>query len=109
ALKLFDFALARDGKVQLKTIDQPQSEFESLAAVFEQALKHEQRVTGQINALYELCFQQKAFAEMTELQWFLTEQVEEEKIAREIGAKLRFVKNDPAAILDMDRALRGRT
>jgi len=108
ALKLFDFVLARDGNVQLKTIDQPQSEFESLAAVFEQALKHEQRVTGQINSLYELCFQEKAFAEMTELQWFLTEQVEEEKISREIVAKFRLVKSDPSALLDLDRDLGSR-
>jgi ferritin len=77
ALKLFDFALARDGAVDLKTIDQPKASFDSLAEVFEQALAHEKRVTQQINALYELCFQEKAFAEMTELQWFLTEQVEE--------------------------------
>jgi ferritin len=108
ALKLFDFVLARNGNVQLKTIDQPQAEFESLAAVFEQALKHEQRVTIQINALYELCFQEKAFAEMTELQWFLTEQVEEEKVSREIVAKFRLVKSDPSALLDLDRELGSR-
>src|SRR4029450_1025826 len=64
ALKLFDFILARDGKVDLKRIDPPKSEFESLGAVFDQALKHEQRVTAQINSLYELCFTEKAFAEM---------------------------------------------
>jgi ferritin len=109
ALKLFDFALARDGAVDLKTIDQPKASFDSLAEVFEQALAHEKRVTQQINALYELCFQEKAFAEMTELQWFLTEQVEEEKIAREIVAKFRLVKSDPAAILDLDRELASRT
>ena len=63
----------------------------------------------QINALYELCFKEKAFAEMTELQWFLTEQVEEEKTAREIVAKFRMIKNDPAAMLDMDRELGART
>jgi ferritin len=108
ALKLFDFVLARDGKVDLKTIDQPKSDFESLGAVFEQTLKNEQRVTGQINALYELCFKEKAFAEMTELQWFLTEQVEEEKTAREIVAKFRFVKNDAPALLDIDRELGSR-
>jgi len=108
ALKLYDFVLARDGKVQLKSIDQPKAEFESLAAVFEQALKHEQRVTVQINTLYELCFQEKAFAEMTELQWFLTEQVEEEKIAREIVAKFRLVKIDPSGLLDLDRELGSR-
>ena len=109
ALKLFDFALARDGTVVLRTIDKPKSSFDSLGEVFEQALAHEQRVTQQINALYELCFREKAFAEMTELQWFLTEQVEEEKIAREIVAKFRLVKADPAAILDLDRELAART
>jgi ferritin len=109
ALKLFDFVLARDGAVDLKTIDQPKASFDSLAEVFEQALTHEQGVTRQINALYELCFTEKAFAEMTELQWFLTEQVEEEKTAREIVAKFRLVKNDPAAILDLDRELATRT
>ncbi len=108
-LKLFDFVLARDGAVELKAIDRPNVGFESLAAVFEKALEHEQRVTTQINALYELCFTEKAFAEMTELQWFLTEQVEEEKLAREIVAKFRLVKNDPAAILDLDRELGARS
>jgi len=73
--------------------------------VFEQALKQEMRVTAQINSLYELCFQSKAFAEMTELQWFLTEQVEEEKTAREIVAKFRLVGDDPGSLLDLDREL----
>jgi ferritin len=107
-LKLFNFVLARDGQVQLHRIDEPQAAFDSLAAVFEQALAHEKRVTTQINGLYELCFTEKAFAEMTELQWFLTEQVEEEKSAREIVAKFHLVKNDPAAILDLDRELGAR-
>jgi ferritin len=108
-LKLFDFVLARDGAVDLKAIERPSTAFNSLPAVFEQALLHEQQVTVQINALYELCFREKAFAEMAELQWFLTEQVEEEKVAREIVAKFRLVKDDPAAILDMDRELGTRT
>jgi ferritin len=108
-MKLFDFVLARDGDVQLHTIDQPKAAFESLAAVFEQALANEKKVTSEINALYELCFREKAFAEMTELQWFLTEQVEEEKVAREIVAKFHLVKNDPAAILDLDRELGARS
>ena len=108
-MKLFDFVLARDGAVELKAIDRPNVAFESLAAVFEKALENEQKVTVQINSLYELCFKEKAFAEMTELQWCLTEQVEEEKSAREIVAKFRLVKNDPAAILDMDRELGSRT
>jgi ferritin len=108
-MKLFTFVLARDGVVELKAIPQPRVSFDSLPAVFEQALEHEQNVTIEINSLYELCFSEKAFAEMTELQWFLTEQVEEEKVAREIVAKFRLIRNDPAAILDMDRELGSRT
>ena len=107
-LKLFNFVLARDGAVDLKAIDQPKTSFDSLRAVFEAALAHEQKVTQQINALYGLCFGQKAFAEMAELQWFLTEQVEEEKVAREIVAKFHLVKDDGAAILDLDRELGAR-
>ena len=108
AMKLFDFVLARDGAVELKALAQPTVTFESLPAVFEQTLAHEQAVTAQINGLYELCFTEKAFAEMTELQWFLTEQVEEEKTARQIVAKFRLIKGDPAAILDIDRELGAR-
>jgi len=108
-MKLFAFVLARNGVVELTTIQQPEREFESFGEVFESALRQEQMVTEQINSLYELAFKSKAFAEMTELQWFLTEQVEEEKTAREIVAKFRFVKNDPAAMLDMDRELGSRS
>ena len=108
-LKLFDFVLARDGAVELKTIEKPKGSFESLGAVFEHALAQEKRVTQEINSLYELCFKEKAFAEMTELQWFLTEQVEEEKTARDIVAKFKLVKNDAAALLDIDRELASRT
>jgi ferritin len=109
AMKLFDFVLARDGAVELKALAQPGVSFDSLIAVFEQALENEQKVTLQINALYELCFTEKAFAEMTELQWFLTEQVEEEKTMREIVGRFRLVKSDPAAMLDMDRDLAARS
>ena len=109
AMKLFDFVLARDGAIELKGLPQPRGSFDSLIAVFEQALENEQKVTLQINSLYELCFTEKAFAEMTELQWFLTEQVEEEKTMREIVAKFRLVRSDPAAILDMDRDLASRS
>jgi ferritin len=109
AMKLFNFVLARDGAVELKAIAEPRQSFKTLGAVFETGLAHEQKVTVQINGLYELCFKEKAFAEMTELQWFLTEQVEEEKTAREIVAKFKMIKNDPAALLDMDRELGARS
>ena len=108
AMKLFDFVLARQGKVELKAMAKPAGAFKSVLAVFESALKQEQEVGRQIDRLYELAFKEKAFAALVELQWFITEQVEEEKTAREIVAKFQMVKDDPASMLDLDRELGAR-
>lgn len=108
AMKLLDFLLARDGAVHLQAIEEPAVEFDSIAEVFEQALRQEEDVSRQIDNLYELAFNEKAFAAMVELQWFLTEQVEEEKTAREIVAKFLLIGSDPASLLDMDRELGSR-
>jgi ferritin len=109
ALKLFDFLLARNCDVDLMAIQAPRYPYSSLLDVFERGLQQEQEVSGQIDALYEIAFQEKAFAAVAELQWFLTEQVEEEKTAREIVTKLQMVGDDPASLLDMDRELGART
>jgi ferritin len=109
AMKLFDFVLARDRSVDLLAIERPKSEFNSVAEVFERALQQEQEVSRQIDNLYETAFTEKAFAAVAELQWFLTEQVEEEKTAREIVAKFKMVGADPASLLDLDRELGSRT
>src|SRR5262245_16812584 len=109
AMKLFDFMLARDHNVELHAIDRPRLSFSSVAEVFHRALEQEQEVSRQIDTLYEIAFTEKAFAAVAELQWFLTEQVEEEKTAREIVAKFDLVGNDPASLLDLDRELGGRT
>jgi ferritin len=109
AMKLLDFMLARDEKVDLKPLAEPRQSFSSLADVFEKALAQEQDVSGQIDSLYETAFKEKAFAAVAELQWFLTEQVEEEKVGREIVAKFKLIGNDPPSILDMDRELGART
>ena len=105
AMKLFDFVLARDRNVELIAIDRPKSDFKSVAEVFERALQQEQEVSKQIDNLYETAFNEKAFAAVAELQWFLTEQVEEEKTAREIVAKFKMVGDDPSSLLDLDREL----
>ncbi len=105
ALRLHDFLLARNARVVMKPIAQPTVDFESVASVFEMALAQEQEVTAQIDKLYELAFKEKAFAALVELEWFITEQVEEEKTAREIVHKFKLVKDDPASLLDLDREL----
>jgi ferritin len=109
AMKLLDFLLARDCNAELRPIDNPQLTFASLLDVFERGLEQEQQVSKQIDSLYEIAFTEKAFAAVAELQWFLTEQVEEEKTGREIVTKLKMVGNDPASLLDMDRELGARS
>ena len=109
AMKLFDFILARNASVDLKPLEQPRQTFASVADVFEKALEQEQEVSRQIDSLYETAFKEKAFAAVAELQWFLTEQVEEEKTGREIVAKFKMIGNDPASLLDLDRELGSRT
>jgi ferritin len=109
AMKLFDFILARDEQVVLKPLEHPRQTFGSLLEVFERALTQEQEVSRQIDSLYETAFHEKAFAAVAELQWFLTEQVEEEKTGREIVGKLRMIGDDAASILDIDRELGSRT
>jgi len=104
-MKLFDFLLARNYEVQLGAIAAPHTDFASVVDVFERALAQEQDVSRQIDALYELAFNEKVFAAMAELQWFITEQVEEEKTVREVVAKFHMVHDDPASLLDLDREL----
>jgi ferritin len=94
--------------VKLQPIAQPQFDFASVPDVFQKALEQEQLVTQQINGLYEMAFSEKAFAALVELEWFINEQVEEEKTARDIVYKFQLVKDDPAALLDLDRELAAR-
>ena len=108
AMKLYDFLSARGGRVVLAPIAQPRGDFESLTEVFEIVLKQEQEVTAQIDSLYELAFQEKSFAALVELEWFIQEQVEEEKSARDILHKFQLVADDPSSLLDLDRELGDR-
>lgn len=108
AMKLLDFVLARGGEVELKAIDEPRRSFTTVGEVFETALEQEHEVSREIDALYELAFREKAFAAVAALEWFLTEQVEEEKTSREIVAKFRMVGNDAPSLLDLDRELGAR-
>jgi ferritin len=107
-MKLFDFINDRGGRVILKPIEGPPTEFKGPADVFEQALKHEQAVTKMIHNLYENADQAHDFATQVALQWFITEQVEEEKSADLIVEQLKMIGNDRPALLILDRELGSR-
>lgn len=109
AMKLYDFLLARNGKVVLSQIRAPRTDYDSIPQVFGESLKQEEDVSRRIDLLYELAFKEKAFAALVELQWFISEQVEEERTARDIVSKFELVKDDPSALLDLDRELGTRT
>jgi len=108
-IKLYNFMTARNAKVVLKQIPAPQTDYESVADVFQQSLKQEIDVSGRLDALYELAFKEKNFATLVELQWFITEQVEEEHTARDVVAKFNLVKDDQPGLLDLDRELGARS
>jgi ferritin len=109
AMKLFDFMLDRHCRVELTAINGPRTDFGSVQEVFESAFRQEQHTSHQIDNLYALAHQQQAYAALPQLEWFLTEQVEEEKTARQIVAKFQLVNGDPASLLEIDRDLGSRT
>jgi len=108
ALKLFDYVNERNGRVNLQSIPQPPVDFGTPKAVFDQVLKHEQEVTALIIQLYELALAEKDYAAQGMLQWFITEQVEEEKHAGEIVETFRMVGESPMAMMMLDRQLGSR-
>lgn len=108
AMRLFDYVIARDGRVVLQSIPKPPLDFGSLAKIFQQVLDHEREVTSMINKLYELAINDNDHATAVELQWFISEQVEEEKSAKDILEKLRMAGDDPSALLILDRQISER-
>jgi ferritin len=105
ALKLFDYVIDRDGKIVLKSIDQPPAKYSSLLKMFQQVLEHEREVTSMINKLYEQAANEGNHATAVELQWFIQEQVEEEKSARDIVDNLKLAGDNSSALLILDREM----
>jgi len=105
AMKLYDFMIDRGARVLLQQVDAPPHEFGTIQDVFAQVLTHEQKVTKMIYDLYEQALAAKAFATQIQLQWFVTEQVEEEKNAGQIVEQLKRVKDSPSGLLYLDREL----
>ncbi len=108
AIRLFDYLLDRGGRVQLQGIEQPRGEFGTPIQVFEQVLEHERKVTGLIHELYALAVKEKDYATQVELQWFISEQVEEEKTAENILGQLKLVGESGPALHKIDRQLAKR-
>ena len=105
ALKFYDYVNERGGRVVLPAVDEPPSEWDSPLAVFEHVYEHEQKVTGLINKLVDLAVKARDHATNNFLQWFVSEQVEEEASADEVVQKLKLVGDDPSGLFMIDREL----
>ena len=108
AMRFYNFITDRGARVRLRQLNAPPTDYSSVLAVFEKALDHERAVTGSINKLYDLVAKEKDFASQAWLDWFATEQVEEEKTVGHIVEQLKMVGGKGDALFLIDRELGGR-
>jgi len=105
AMMMYDYLNERGGTVELRAVDAPPKQWESPLAVFQEVYNHEVSVTGRIYDLVDLSRELKDHATEFFLQWFVTEQMEEEASADEVVQQLKLIGKDGGGLLLMDREL----
>ncbi len=105
AMRIYQWILDRGGKIQLMALDQPKPSWKSPLEVFQAAAAHEAKVSASIQDLYALAGKEKDAPTQVMLQWFLTEQVEEEAASTAIVERLRMAGDSPSGLLMLDRQL----
>ncbi|MCA1961262.1 MAG: ferritin [Desulfomonile sp.] len=108
AMKFYMFVNERGGTVKLSAIDGPSTSWASPLAAFQDAYAHERKVTGLINSLVDLAIPEKDHASNAFLQWFVTEQVEEESSADEVIKKIQLAGEQGGGMFMLDRELAAR-
>jgi ferritin len=108
AMKFYDFIIQRGGKVQLQQVAAPPTEWDSPLAVFEATLEHEQKVTGLINNLVDVAHEERDHATNIFLQWFVSEQVEEEESVGGVLEQLKLMGDAKGGLFMIDRELAKR-
>lgn len=102
-LKLVRFINERAGFAMIPALEQPMVTFQSLRRVFEEFLKHELKVSDSINDLVHLALTEKDYATHNFLQWYVNEQMEEERVARTLNDKLEMIGDDKSGLYLFDR------
>ena len=105
AMKLYDYVAEKGGRVTLRAIEEPPAKWKTPLEAFEAAYAHEQKVTALINGLVDTAIQERDHATNIMLQWFVTEQVEEEASADDIVQKLKLMAGAPGGLFMLDREL----
>jgi ferritin len=108
AMKFYGYIHERGGRVVLQAIEQPPVEFDGPIGVFEKTLAHEQYITGRIHKLYGMAVEEKDYASLGVLQWFVDVQVEEESSATEILELLKMIGDKGQGLIMLDRQLARR-
>ncbi len=109
AMIFYNYLIERGGVVELDVIDKPKYDWNDVLDVFEHVYRHETHVTCLINDLMTCAIEEKDHASAAFLQWFVTEQVEEEAAAEEIIAKLKLIGSDTAGLFAINGELAART
>jgi ferritin len=104
-LKLIRYINERGGKAIVPAMEEPAREFESLSVIFQKVLNHEVYVTKEINNLVGICLQERDYTTHNFLQWYVSEQIEEEALAKLILDKLNLIGNDKGGLYLFDRDL----
>ncbi|MDT8436904.1 MAG: ferritin, partial [Gemmatimonadota bacterium] len=105
AMRFYHFLLERGARVELQAIEQPPMDFGSPLAVMEKSLAHEKFVSSRIHDLYELAQKEGDYPAQVMLQWFITEQVEEEASIDEIVERMKMFGSEGPALLMLDTQL----
>jgi ferritin len=108
AMKIFDFLLDNGAAAALQAIDQPPADFKSATQLFEDVLAHEKKVTALIHQLYAQAIDEKDYRTQIFLQWYVTEQIEEEADAQSIRDKLVAIGDKSTALFWIDKELKKR-
>ena len=106
-LKLFMYVNERSGHAVVPALKQPPKTFNSLSEVFSQILKHEIGVSSEINKVVDTCLTDKDYTTNNFMQWYISEQVEEERLAKNIVDKLNLVGSDKGGLFLFDKELEG--
>ncbi|GAB6101819.1 ferritin [Thermococcus atlanticus] len=104
-LRFYNYIYDRNGRVELKAVQEPPKEWDSPLAAFEAAYEHEQFITRHIHELAALAEEEKDYSTRAFLEWFINEQVEEEANVKKIVDKLRFARDSPQVIFMLDQEL----
>lgn len=108
-LKLIKFVNERGGQASVPALKQPPKTFKSVQAAFQEVLNHEIKVSTEINKLVETCLKERDYTTHNFLQWYVSEQIEEEALARKVLDKLKLIGGEKGGLYLFDRDLEGMT